>query len=125
MSTQQEKYEPLVTDHEGVKGGFWNEENQHTRFQFDNGYTVSVLRTDEISTTLPDFNPEETPLGAFEACLLRTADPLPQALGIWGSPVTDHPDLFPLNGGYLAGGLSNVEVNDLLTKVSQFPKASA
>ena len=124
MSTQ-EKYEPLVTDHEGIKGDFWNEENQHTRFQFDNGYTVSVLRTDEVSTANPDFNPEETPLGAIEACLLRTADPLSQALGIWGSPSADHPELFPFSGGILAGGLSNVEVNDLLTKVSALPKARA
>lgn len=119
-------YEPLVTDFEGIKSLQFTEENQHRRFQFPNGYTLSVLRTDGLDglgQRVNDFVPEETPIGKFEAVLMITSPRIYQAIGIWGEPVSNA-DLFPLEENTMIGNLSNADVNQLLEKVSLLPMAT-
>jgi len=133
-----ETFEKLVTDFEGVKSDDHTDDDPHMLFEFDNGYSVTVVRTDtpearEKASGVSGYTADEIAaeyeklgltVGTFEVCLWKAA-PNPFYAMLFGNlvPVRELTDL-TTGGGSIKGSLTNAGVNEFLSKVSQLPAVS-
>ena len=114
MSEQDVKMPPLVVDFEGIEDEHLP--GNHFWFQFDNGYSASVLRVHDGDHKSLGYDE-----GKWEAVTLYR-DEFAEMIGLqYGMPVFDT-GLTPDLEGAVRGGLDNAGVAEFLVAVAALPR---